>query len=135
MLNEQTTDLATIETVLGAENMRLAWKAVKANGGSAGVDGMGITTSERHLRKHWVVIEAKLLSGQYEPGAVRAVEIPKANGGVRTLGIPNGGVEGPRGAISVAPSYEAMIRESVADSYRLHYSHSPARHRRPKKPR
>lgn len=135
MLNEQPTDRAMIETVLGAENMRLAWQAAKANGGSAGVDGMGITISERHLRKHLVVIEAKLLSGQHVPGAWRAVEIPEANGGVRTQGIPNGGVKGSRGAIPVAPSDVAMIRDSVADPRRLRCSDSPARHCRIKKPR
>ncbi|RYY61139.1 MAG: group II intron reverse transcriptase/maturase [Chitinophagaceae bacterium] len=89
MLNEGTTDSVTLEAVLSKENMQAAWKAVKANGGAAGVDGMGIGASERHLREHWDTIEARLLSGQYVPGAVRAVEIPKPNGGVRMLGIPN----------------------------------------------
>jgi RNA-directed DNA polymerase len=69
--------------------MREAWLAVKANGGAPGVDGRGIEATLEHLREHWETIKAKLLTGTYKPGAVRAVEIPKANGGTRRLGIPN----------------------------------------------
>jgi group II intron reverse transcriptase/maturase len=89
MLNEEPAERATLEAALGEENLRAAWLAVKANKGAAGVDGMSIGASERHIRKHWKEIEGKLLDGRYQPGAVRAAEIPKANGGTRTLGIPN----------------------------------------------
>jgi len=78
-----------IGEVLEAENLRAAWKAVKANQGAAGVDGMDMEQSEKHLREHWGKIAEKIRTGQYTPGAVLAVEIPKANGGKRTLGIPN----------------------------------------------
>jgi RNA-directed DNA polymerase len=86
---EEEKKEATLERVLGRENLRAAWLAVKANGGAPGVDGMDIGRTEAHIREHWETIEAKLKAGAYRPGAVRAVEIPKANGGVRTLGIPN----------------------------------------------
>jgi len=89
MLNEETTGSVTLEAVLSRENLRAAWMGVKANDGAPGVDGMDMEASERHIRAHWEKIEAKLLAGQYQPGAVRAVEIPKADGGIRTLGIPN----------------------------------------------
>ncbi len=78
-----------LESVLEAHNLRRAWKAVKANAGAAGVDGRDIEHTRTHLKEHWAVIAQKLRAGQYRPGAVREVPIPKANGGVRTLGIPN----------------------------------------------
>lgn len=78
-----------IREVLEVENLRAAWKAVKANRGVAGVDGMDMDQSAEHLRAHWGKIAEKIRAGQYRPGAVLAVEIPKANGGMRKLGIPN----------------------------------------------
>lgn len=86
---EETTKEPTLERVLGKDNLHAAWLAVKANSGAPGVDGMDIGTTAVHLRQHWEKIEAKLHSGDYQPGAVRAVDIPKSNGGTRTLGIPN----------------------------------------------
>jgi RNA-directed DNA polymerase len=89
MRNEENMEAATLEAVLSKENMREAWLAVKANGGAPGVDGRDIGATEEHLRMHWEGIRAKLLAGEYKPGAVRAVDIPKPNGGTRRLGIPN----------------------------------------------
>ena len=89
MIRDETNTGPTLETVLAKENLRVAWLAVKANGGAPGVDGRGIEPSAAHLRTHWERIATKLLHGTYRPGAVRAVEIPKASGGTRTLGIPN----------------------------------------------
>lgn len=78
----------TLESVLGKENLNAAWSQVKANDGAAGVDGLDVERSQAHIREHWTRMEAALLAGRYQPEAVRAVEIPKASGGVRTLGIP-----------------------------------------------
>lgn len=89
MHNEGNTEAATLEAVLSKENLRAAWLAVKANQGGPGVDGWDIEETAEHLRVHWMDIETKLLRGDYQPGAVRAVEIPKPSGGVRQLGIPN----------------------------------------------
>lgn len=89
MLKETNITAATLEAVLSRENLNAAWRAVRTNGGAAGVDGLDIERTEAHLREHWEAIEAKLLGGKYRPAAVRAVEIPKASGGTRTLGIPN----------------------------------------------
>lgn len=80
---------ATLAAVLAVENLRVAWLAVKANDGAPGVDKMDMEQSARHLREHWETMRTKLLSGEYKPGAVRAVSIPKANGGERQPGIPN----------------------------------------------
>lgn len=90
MLNEEERKAAvTLETVLSPENLRAGWLKVKANNGSPGVDGLDVKATEAHLREHWKGIEAKLLAGDYKPAAVKAVEIPKSNGGKRMLGIPN----------------------------------------------
>jgi RNA-directed DNA polymerase len=78
----------SMETVLARENMRAAWAAVKANAGAAGVDGKGIAESEAHLSTHWPTVREKLLRGDYQPAAVRAVDIDKPGGGTRRLGIP-----------------------------------------------
>jgi RNA-directed DNA polymerase len=78
----------TMEGVLRAENLRAAYLAVKANGGAPGIDGMGVGEMKAHIESDWGAIEAKLLEGKYRPAAVRGVEIPKANGGRRQLGIP-----------------------------------------------
>jgi len=86
---EDKTKEVMLERVLAEENLREAWRAVKANGGGPGVDKMDIERSARHLREHGEIIRQKLLAGTYVPGAVRAVKIPKANGGERQLGIPN----------------------------------------------
>lgn len=77
-----------LEAVLARENLRAAWAAVKANRGSAGVDRKSIAQTEEHLKRHWPAIRDKLLAGTYRPAAVRGVEIPKASGGTRRLGIP-----------------------------------------------
>jgi len=89
MPNEATTEMITLDEVLEGDNLQAAWLAVKANGGAGGVDGMDIEQTETHLREYGEVIVRKLGAGDYQPAAVRAVEIPKPNGGVRTLGIPN----------------------------------------------
>jgi RNA-directed DNA polymerase len=86
---EDSTKGPTLDKVLARENLRAAWLAVKANGGAPGVDQMDMEQSGAHIGRHWEKIEGKLREGSYRPGAVRAVIIPKANGGERQLGIPN----------------------------------------------
>ncbi|WP_020161416.1 reverse transcriptase family protein [Methylobacter marinus] len=65
-----------------------AFDAVKRNKGAAGIDGRSIAETEQHLEQHWEAIEAKLRKGSYIPSPVKAVTIPKPNGGERVLGIP-----------------------------------------------
>jgi group II intron reverse transcriptase/maturase len=69
-------------------NLWLAYERVMRNQGAAGVDGIGVSEFKAHLQQHWPTIKAKLLAGTYLPQAVRRVDIPKPQGGVRTLGIP-----------------------------------------------
>jgi len=80
--------LVTLEDVLAAENLRVAWAQVKANAGAAGVDGRSVARSAEMLKTHKEEILARLGAGRYRPEAVKAVEIAKADGGRRRLGIP-----------------------------------------------
>src|SRR5437868_8143318 len=77
-----------MEEVCGRENCKQALKRVKANKGSAGVDGMTVQQLPEYLKQHWPAIREQLLNGTYVPQAVRRVEIPKPDRGVRKLGIP-----------------------------------------------
>src|SRR5580692_9859039 len=77
-----------MEEVCERENCQQALKRVKANKGSAGVDGMTVQQLPAFLKQHWPAIREQLLSGTYKPQPVRRVEIPKPDGGVRNLGIP-----------------------------------------------
>ncbi|MGB9620445.1 MAG: group II intron reverse transcriptase/maturase, partial [Armatimonadota bacterium] len=77
-----------MESVVERGNLMLAYDRVLKNKGAAGVDGIGVTEFKEHLKQHWPTIKAKLLAGEYMPLPVRRVDIPKPQGGVRTLGIP-----------------------------------------------
>jgi RNA-directed DNA polymerase len=77
-----------IERMLERGNMLKALQAVEANRGAAGVDGMEVEQVRNHLREHWAEIKEQILNGSYEPRPVRRVDIPKAGGGTRMLGIP-----------------------------------------------
>jgi RNA-directed DNA polymerase len=73
---------------MAGENLRLAWKRVKANKGSAGVDGRTVQETTQYLQTAWPEIRDGVLDGSYRPGPVRRVDIPKPGGGTRELGIP-----------------------------------------------
>jgi RNA-directed DNA polymerase len=77
-----------MEEVCERENLKEALRRVKANKGSAGVDGITVAGITDYLKQHWPAIREQLLNGTYEPKPVRRVEIPKPDGGVRKLGIP-----------------------------------------------
>ena len=82
------TGSALLMAALTRENLQRALKRVKANKGAAGVDGLDITQTARHLVTAWPTIREQLLSGTYRPSSVRRVTIPKPDGGERELGIP-----------------------------------------------
>ena len=65
-----------------------AYKAVKSNGGAAGVDGQTIEQFEADLTSNLYKIWNRMSSGSYFPPPVRAVSIPKKSGGQRILGVP-----------------------------------------------
>jgi group II intron reverse transcriptase/maturase len=73
---------------LARGNLVRAWKRVRANRGSAGVDGRTIDQTAEYLKTEWPRIREALLDGSYRPMPVRRVEIAKPGGGTRQLGIP-----------------------------------------------
>ena len=78
----------SMEAVVERNNLLKALARVEANKGAAGIDGMSFEDLRPYLKEHWLAIRAQLLDGTYEPQPVRRVEIPKATGGMRPLGIP-----------------------------------------------
>jgi RNA-directed DNA polymerase len=77
-----------MERVVARENAIQALKRVRRNKGSPGIDGMNVEELEPYLHQHWEEIRQQLLSGTYQPSAVRRTLIPKSDGGMRQLGIP-----------------------------------------------
>ena len=74
--------------ILGRDNLNRAYKRVKANKGAPGVDGMTVEEALPWLKEHKVELLERIRKGHYTPSAVRRVEIPKPDGGMRKLGIP-----------------------------------------------
>jgi RNA-directed DNA polymerase len=77
-----------LEQAFARENMQRAWKRVKANKGSAGVDGLDIVQTAEYLRWTWPELRQQLLEGSYQPNPVHRAGIPKPDGSERELGIP-----------------------------------------------
>jgi len=73
---------------LSFENVRKAWERVRANKGAAGIDNVSISEFPDRFRSQWQEIRKSILGGTYLPSPVKRVEIPKATGGLRPLGIP-----------------------------------------------
>jgi RNA-directed DNA polymerase len=87
-----------------------AFKRVKANQGAAGVDGQSIEDFEANLSGNLYKLWNRMSSGSYFPPPVRRVDIPKASGGIRPLGIPT---VADRIAQEVARRYLEPILEPV----------------------
>ena len=79
---------ALLHAAFTRENLQRALKRVRANKGAAGVDGLDIDQTAKHLITAWPAIREQLLAGTYRPNPVRRVTIPKPDGGERELGIP-----------------------------------------------
>ena len=77
-----------LEAILSRENLLKAYRKVKSNKGSAGVDGIETARFGGYLWEEWAGIKTRLLEETYVPSPVRRVEIPKPDGGTRNLGIP-----------------------------------------------
>ena len=78
-----------LEEILQNDNLNAAYKKVKSNKGSGGVDGMGVEELLTYLRKHGKELSQQILDGKYKPNPVRRVEIPKEEKGkLIKLGIP-----------------------------------------------
>lgn len=77
-----------LEKVIDRSNLNRAYKRVKKNGGSHGVDGMKVEELSPYLKRYGDQIKQDLLEGKYRPQPVRRIEIPKPDGGERLLGVP-----------------------------------------------
>src|SRR5260370_24027301 len=78
-----------MEEVCNRGNLERAWKRVRRNKGSPGVDGMTIDDAKDYLREHWPSIRSQLLAGTYQPQPVKRAEIPKPAGEFRKLVVPS----------------------------------------------
>src|SRR3990172_1898008 len=82
---------ALARQVMGAvvepSNLNRAYRRVKANRGSPGVDGMSVGELGDWCRANKHELVAALLAGRYRPQPIRGVEIPKPGGGTRQLGL------------------------------------------------
>jgi len=77
-----------LEEILDIRNVQKAFKQVTANKGAGGIDDMQTDELRDYLNANWQALKTDILEGNYRPQAVRKVEIPKPQGGVRMLGIP-----------------------------------------------
>ena len=77
-----------MESILDRENLNRAYKQVKRNNGAPGIDGMTVEMALPWLKENGDELLESIRNGKYKPSPVRRKEIPKADGGVRKLGIP-----------------------------------------------
>jgi RNA-directed DNA polymerase len=87
-LSEGKANAEVWDRVWERQNLFAALARVERNGGAPGIDGMLVEELRPYLKAHWLEIRAALNQQTYEPHAVRRVEIPKPDGGIRLLGIP-----------------------------------------------
>ncbi len=80
--------MSLLSQILSVTNLRLTYSRVVGNKGSSGVDGMEVGDLKTYLQEHWHQIKDQLEQGSYYPVAVLGIELPKANGGTRLLGVP-----------------------------------------------
>ena len=103
-----------LEKIVSRDNMNEAFKRVKANKGSHGIDGMKVDELLQYLKENGEAIKQSILDGKYRPNPVRRVEIPKENGKKRNLGIPTVVDRVVQQAIAqvLTPIYEEQFSEN-----------------------
>jgi len=77
-----------MDKIYAERSLKLAWQRVKKNKGAAGIDRISIERFEGQAERYLQELHQQLKAGRYLPQAVKRVNIPKASGGVRSLGIP-----------------------------------------------
>lgn len=87
-IDTKTVTNELLEKILSRDNMNIAFKRVKANKGAGGIDDMTVDELLQYLKENGEQIKESIREGKYNPKAVRRVEIPKADGSKRILGIP-----------------------------------------------
>lgn len=116
--DDAITDLWTnelLELIIRRENLNKAYRQVKKNKGSAGIDRMQVDELLPYLRENGDELRQQLREGKYKPNPVRRVEIPKEEKGkVRKLGIPTVVDRMVQQAIAqeLMPLYEAQFSDN-----------------------
>jgi group II intron reverse transcriptase/maturase len=107
-------DYDLLELILAPTNLNAAYKQVKSNKGSGGVDGMGVDEIVDYLIHHKEALLTSIANGKYKPNPVRRVEIPKEGGKKRQLGIPTVVDRVIQQAIAqiLSPIYEPLFSNS-----------------------
>ena len=105
--------MVTLPDIINERNLLSACSRVMQNEGAPGIDGMRTEELFAWLVHHWKELQAKVVDGSYRPEAVRRVEIPKPNGGVRQLGIPT--------------VIDRMLQQSIAQELDKHYDSTDRR--------
>jgi len=77
-----------LEQILDPANMERAWKRVRSNKGSAGIDGMSVFDFPAFAQEHMPRLMDQIREGRYAPAPVKRVWIPKPDGSERPLGVP-----------------------------------------------
>jgi RNA-directed DNA polymerase len=88
VMEEPSSNNQLLERILSTENVRCAWKQVRANKGAPGIDGVTVEEFPFTFRECWPELRSIILEGAYIPSPVQRVEIPKPDGSSRPLGIP-----------------------------------------------
>ena len=87
-IDTKTVTNELLEKILSKDNLNLEYKRVKANKGASGIDNMQVDELLQYLKENGDQLKEDIRKGKYNPKAVRRVEIPKADGSKRKLGIP-----------------------------------------------
>lgn len=87
-VDTKTVTNEILEKILSPDNMNLAFKRVKTNKEASGIDNMTVDELLQYLKENGEQIKESIRKGEYNPKAVRRVEIPKSDGSKRKLGIP-----------------------------------------------
>lgn len=93
--------------ILSSPNLNKAYKQVRRNKGSGGVDNMQVESLKDYFVRHKEALISSIHNGKYRPNPVRRVEIPKENGKKRQLGIPT--------------VVDRVIQQSIAQQLQLIY--------------
>jgi group II intron reverse transcriptase/maturase len=85
---DRSGGITLCDEVFSQENIKCAIFRVISNKGAAGTDGMTVGELQEWWDEQGAVVKQQCKNLRYKPKPVRKVEIPKLNGGMRTLGIP-----------------------------------------------
>ncbi len=103
-----------MDKIYAGRTLQSAWQRVKSNKGAAGIDRISIERFEGQAEQYLQELQQQLKAGTYQPQAVRRVNIPKAGGGTRPLGIPTVKDRVVQMAIKlvIEPIFEQTFRDS-----------------------